>query len=322
MKARLEGLDGALDLRAIREAISPHLNKATFLSSDRLDDAVGARVTVASETFQHTGSFKLRAALAVALHATESHLVTASSGNFGAALARAARLAGKKCTVVMPASSSKVKIAQVRSYDATVDLIDTMKTSRAARLAELAASISDARSCSPYDDPWVIAGNATLGHEIFTALDPDVVVAPVGGGGLSSGLVVARDDANAKAAIVGAEPAIANDAARSLRAKKRIANETEPQTIADGARTLSLGLRNFAILERGMQSVVEVSEATIREAVRVLFGALHLKVEPTGALAVAAVMTNPAEFAGKRVVCIASGANVEPALYASMLTTS
>ncbi|MEO8801017.1 MAG: pyridoxal-phosphate dependent enzyme, partial [Polyangiaceae bacterium] len=97
----------------------------------------------------------------------------------------------KKCTVVMPASSSKVKIAQVRSYDATVDLIDTTKTSRAARVAELAASISDARTCSPYDDSWVIAGNATLGHEIFTALDPDVVVAPVGGGGLSSGLVVA-----------------------------------------------------------------------------------------------------------------------------------
>lgn len=322
MKTPLEGLDDALDLAAIREAIEPHLNKTTFLSSERLDEAVGARVTVASETFQHTGSFKLRAALAVAFHATEPHLVTASSGNFGAALARAARLAGKKCTVVMPASSSKVKIAQVRSYDATVDLVDTTRISRATRLAELAASIPGARSCSPYDDPWVIAGNATLGHEIFTALEPEIVVAPVGGGGLSSGLVVARDAAKAKAVVVGAEPAIANDAARSLRAKRRIANEVEPQTIADGARTLSLGVRNFAILEQGMRSVVEVSEAEIREAVRVLFGVLHLQVEPTGALAIAAVMTNAAEFSGKRVVCVVSGANVEPALYASILTTS
>ncbi|HEX7666570.1 MAG TPA: pyridoxal-phosphate dependent enzyme [Polyangiaceae bacterium] len=314
----LEGLD----LTAIREAISPHFNKTTFLSSERLDAELGAKITIASESFQHTGSFKLRAALSVALHATESHLVTASSGNFGAALARAAKLAGKKCTVVMPASSSKVKIAQVKSYDAAVDLIDPTKVSRAARLAELAASIPDARSCSPYDDAYVIAGNATLGHEIFSALDPDVVVAPVGGGGLSSGIVVARDDAKAKAVVVGAEPAIANDAARSLRAKKRIANEQEPQTIADGARTLSLGEKNFAILERGMQGVVEVPEARIREAVRALFSILHLQVEPTGALAVAAVMTNPAEFSGKRVVCVVSGANVEPALYASILTTS
>ena len=126
----------------------------------------------------------------------------------------------------------------------------------------------------------------------------------------------------ATAAIVGAEPRIANDAARSLRAKRRLANEVEPQTLADGARTLSLGEKNFAILEPGLRAIVEVDEERIREAVRVLFGALHLKVEPTGALSVAAVMTNPGEFAGKRVVCVVSGANVEPALYASILTTN
>ena len=104
-----------VDLGAIRAAITPHLNKTTFLSSERLDAALGASVLVATETFQHTGSFKFRAATSVALHAKESHLVTASSGNFGAALARAAKIAGKKCTVVMPDTSSKVKIEAVKS---------------------------------------------------------------------------------------------------------------------------------------------------------------------------------------------------------------
>ena len=310
-----------VDPRAVRARIAPHLNKTTFLESEKLDAALGARVLVASETFQHTGSFKFRAATAVATHASEPHLVTASSGNFGAALARAAKIAEKKCTVVMPHTSSRVKIESVKSYGADVDLVDVTKISRAARLAELVAAIPGARSCSPYDDPFVIAGNASLGAEIFERETPDVVVVPVGGGGLSSGIVVARELTDTSTDIVGAEPLLANDAARSLREEKRIANESEPQTIADGARTLSLGEKNFAILRRGLSGILEVSEDDIRAGVRLLFSALHLQVEPTGALAIAAVIANRAKFEGNRVCCVVSGANVEPALYASILTS-
>ncbi len=304
----------------IRERILPYLNKTTLLRSEKLDEILGAKITVASETFQHTGSFKFRAAIAVATHSTESHLVTASSGNFGAALARAAKLTQKKCTVIMPSTSSAVKIESVKSYGAHIDVIDVTKISRAARLAELAEKIPDARACSPFDDAFVIAGNASLGFEILEALSPDIIVAPVGGGGLSSGIVVARDEKKSPALVIGAEPKIANDASRSLREKKRIANESEPQTIADGARTLSLGERNFEILKDGLESIVEVSEDEIARAVRLLFSALHLQVEPTGALSIGALIANRAKFAGKRVVCVASGANVDARVYAKIIS--
>lgn len=313
-------------LAAVRAKISPYLNKTTLLRSEKLDEILGAKIIIASETFQHTGSFKFRAAMSVAAHATESHLVTASSGNFGAALARAAKLTHKKCTVIMPSTSSVVKIESVKSYGADVDMIDVTKVSRASRLAELAEKIPDARSCSPYDDAFVIAGNASLGFEILEASFgngpdmPDVIVAPVGGGGLSSGIVVARDEMKSSALVIGAEPKIANDASRSLREKKRIANESEPQTIADGARTLSLGERNFEILSSGLSAIVEVSEDEIARAVRLLFSALHLQVEPTGALSVGALIANRANFAGKNVVCVASGANVDAQVYAKIIS--
>ena len=307
-------------LEGVRDKISDRLNKTTFVRSDVLDDLLGAKIVVASETFQHTGSFKFRAAMSVAAHVSESHLVTASSGNFGAALARAAKLTRKKCTVIMPSTSSAVKVASVKSYGAAVDMLDVTKVSRAARLAELSRSIENSRACSPYDDDLVIAGNATLGFEILDTFSPDVIVAPVGGGGLSSGIVVARDASGKKVDVVGAEPKIANDASRSLREGKRVANESEPQTIADGARTLSLGERNFEILKSGLETIVEVDEDEIARAVSTLFGALHLQVEPTGALAVGALIANPAKFAGKYVVCIASGANVDAALYAKIIS--
>lgn len=309
-----------MDLIGVRASISDRLNKTTFVRSDVLDDLLGAKIVVASETFQHTGSFKFRAAMSVAAHASESHLVTASSGNFGAALARAAKLTQKKCTVIMPSASSAVKVASVKSYGADVDMIDVTKVSRAARLAELSRSIENSRACSPYDDDLVIAGNATLGSEILEAFAPDVIVAPVGGGGLSSGIVVARDEKKSSAIVVGAEPEIANDAFRSLQKGERIANESEPQTIADGARTLSLGERNFEILKSGLESIALVSEEEIARAVRILFSALHLQVEPTGALSVGALIANRAKFAGKSVVCIASGANVDAALYAKIIS--
>jgi threonine dehydratase len=308
------------NLASVRSTISPYLNKTTLLRSEKLDEILGAKITVASETFQHTGSFKFRAAISVATHARESHLVTASSGNFGAALARAAKLTQKKCTVIMPSTSSAVKIASVKSYGADVDMIDVAKVSRASRLAELSEKIRDARSCSPYDDVFVIAGNASLGFEIFEALSPDVIVAPVGGGGLSSGMVVARDEKKSSALVIGAEPKIANDASRSLREKKRIANDSEPQTIADGARTLSLGERNFEILKDGLESIAEVSEDEIARAVQMLFSTMHLQVEPTGALSVGALIANRAKFSGKNVVCIASGANVDAQLYAKIIS--
>lgn len=309
-----------IDVEGIARAIRPHVRPTLLFAAEALSERLGAEVRLASETLQHTGSFKIRAATAVALNTASPHLLAASSGNFGAALALAARRAGKRCTVVMPAQSAQVKIAAVRRHGAEVDLVDTTKQSRLERLAALAQTLPEAQVVSAYDDPFVIGGNASLGLEIFESMAPvDVVVAPVGGGGLSSGIVLARDKRATGCAIVGAEPALANDAARSLRAGLLVRDAQESQTICDGARTLALGQRNFAVLRRGLAGIVEASEPHVAEAVQLLFELANLKVEPTGALSVAALLADPGRFAGKRVTCIVSGGNVDAHLYAHLL---
>jgi threonine dehydratase len=280
-------------------------------------------VVLASETFQHTGSFKFRAAFQVARNAPHGHIIAASSGNFGQALALACRIFEKQCTVVMPETSAQVKLDAVRSHGGLVDLIDVKKVSREDRVSQLAAEYPDAYITSAFDDPWVIAGNATLGAEIMErCAEVETIVAPLGGGGLTSGLVLAVRDDNRQVKVIGAEPLMANDGARSFRAGHLISNDTEPQTIADGARTKSLGKRNWDILSgpRGLTDVLEVTEEAICEAVRLLFMKANLKVEPTGALAVAAVMSDPERFMDSGLVCcVVTGGNVDPLVYANIL---
>src|ERR1044071_5402835 len=252
----------------VREVVRP----TTLIEAPRLSKRLGVELTIASETFQHTGSFKFRAAYNLASKVSERKIITASSGNFGQAMAYACRLLGKSCTVVMPATSAQVKIDAVREFGGAVDLIDVREISRAARVAELAGENPDAYVASAYDDPLVIEGNASLGAELAAlSCDFDYVVAPVGGGGLTSGVIKGLLAAGSTARVVGAEPLMANDAARSLRAGHLVANDAEPQTLADGARTVSIGRHNWAILEDGLAHIVEVPEANIRDAMRLLF---------------------------------------------------
>ncbi len=276
-------------------------------------------VTIASETFQYTGSFKFRAAYNLLSSIPHQRVVTASSGNFGQAIAYASQLLGKTCTVVMPSTSARVKIEAVQSYGGVVDLIDVQHVSRAERVAQLLHEQPDAFQAQAYDDYRVIAGNSTLGKDIFCSDTFDIVVAPVGGGGLSSGIIIARDYVQAQTEIIGAEPLLGNDAARSLKSGHLQQNAQEPQTIADGARTVSLGKLNWEIIQHGMADIIEVPDDLIIQAVRHCFRYTNLKVEPTGALTLAAMFAQPERFAGKRVCCIVSGANVDPALYAHIL---
>jgi len=293
---------------------------ATVVRAPRLGQRLDADVVLVSEAFQETGSFKFRAASHVVATAPHELFVTVSSGNFGQALARASALAGKRAIVAMPAQSARVKVEAVRAWGAEVDLIDTAKVSRLDRLAQLADEHPEAYVASPYDDPLVIAGNATLGREIATRLPGlDVVLTPVGGGGLASGLVVGLRDAGARAAVWGAEPLLANDAARSLRSGRIESNPSEAATLADGARTPSLGRHNWPILRNGLAGIVEVPEAELRDAVRLLFTLANLKAEPTGALSTAALLVDPGRFRGRRVACVVSGGNVDPAVYAALI---
>jgi threonine dehydratase len=274
--------------------------------------------TLASEVGQHTGSFKFRAAYHVAVNVPQDLIITASSGNFGQALAYACKLLGKRCIVVMPTTSARVKIAAVQGHDARVELVDTRRQSRAARVAELAAENPAAYVASAYDDPLVIAGNASLGRELAVH-GFDLVIAPVGGGGLSAGIVTGLREAGSSTRVVGAEPLLANDAARSLAAGRIIVNETEPATMADGARTVSLGQHNWEVLREGLEGIVEVPEEAIARGVRLLRDQANLRVEPTGALAVAALLVAPDRFAGRRICCVASGGNVDEEVYASIV---
>jgi len=305
--------------------MSPHesgsLPRATTLvRAPRLAEQLGVDLTLVSETFQETGSFKFRAAWNVVHSAPNGLFVTVSSGNFGQALARAAALAGKRALVAMPAQSARVKIDAVRSWGAEVDLFDTAVTPRGERLAQLAAAHPDAYVASPYDDSLVIAGNASLGREIAERLpETEIVLVPVGGGGLASGVVTGLRETGHAAEIWGAEPLLANDAARSLRSGKIESNPTEPDSIADGARTPSLGKHNWPILRDGLAGIVEVPEEAIADGVRLLFSLANLKAEPTGALTCGALLAEPARFNGRRVAAVVSGGNVDPALYARLL---
>ncbi len=301
-------------MKTLLEAIRP----TTFIESEKLKSFLDVDLTIASETFQHTGSFKFRAAYNLALNVENDEILTASSGNFGQALAYACKLLNKKCTVVMPETSAKVKIEAVRSYGATVDLVDTKKVGRQERVAQLAAEMPDAYVASAYDDLFVIEGNSTLGDEI-SQKDFDVVLSPIGGGGLISGISKGLCRNSHQAELIGAEPLLGNDAARSLKAGKIIRNEQEPMTIADGARTISLGNHNWEIIKSGVSSIIEVSDEKIKEAVRLLFDLANLKVEPTGALTLGAILENREKFKDKKICIVVSGGNVDTEVYRQIL---
>jgi threonine dehydratase len=303
------------------ENLPHHVRPTLLLPCSSLSDQLKCEVTIATETFQYTGSFKFRAAYNLLSSIPQQRIVAASSGNFGQAVAYASKLLGKTCTVVMPSTSAQVKIAAVQSYGGIVDLIDVHQISRAERVAQLLAEQPGAFQAQAYDDYRVVGGNSTLGKEIFSAGDFDIVVVPVGGGGLSSGIVVARDHTHRRTEVIGAEPVPGNDAALSLHRGQLVHNEQEPATIADGARTLSLGKLNWEILQRGVADILEVPDSFTLQAVRHCFLSVNLKIEPTGGLAIGALLAHPERFVGKRVCCIVSGGNVDPTVYAGIITS-
>lgn len=306
-----ETIDKAAPLQAV-------IRPTTFIQPVRLQTALGLNLTIASETFQITGSFKFRAAFNLASKVPQDRIITASSGNFGQAMAYACSMLGKKCTVVMPDNSADVKVQAVKEFGGTVDMVETAIKSRAERVQELATADPEAFVASAYDDPYVIAGNSSLGAELA---EPgfDAVFVPVGGGGLSAGVVQGLKRAGSKTRVYGVEPAMANDAASSFRAGCIQSFQNEPQTIADGVRTLSIGKHNWAVLKDGLSGVLEVSEDSIVKALRLLFSHANLKAEPTGAVSLAALIEHGEPFTGQNICCVVSGGNVDPAVFKKLV---
>jgi len=301
-------------MKTLTQAIRP----TTFIKPQKLGDFLGLDLTIAAETFQHTGSFKFRAAYNLALNVPNDEILTASSGNFGQALAFACRILGKKCTVVMPETSARVKIDAVKNYGATVDLIDTKSVGRNERVAHLAAEMPACYIASAYDDMHVIDGNSSLGDELAPE-NFDIIIVPVGSGGLISGISKGLRRNSSNSELIGAEPLLGNDAARSLRAGEIVVNETEPMTLADGARTLCLGKQNWEIIKTGVSEIAEVADEKIAEAVRLYFGLANLKCEPTGALTLGAILENASKFKDKKICAVVSGGNVDAGVYRQIL---
>jgi threonine dehydratase len=314
-------------VRRVWAELPAFVKPTTFHSTLLLNQALGADITLAGETLQITGSFKFRAAYNLLREEPSDEIITTSSGNFGQAVAYACMLLGKRCTVLMPANSSRSKQANVRAYGGEVKLIDTSVKSRGEYTAEMLAEHPDAFYAPPYDHYRVVAGNSTLGREIFEhfrspdsgSMGLDFVLCPIGGGGLISGIITARDILAPEVEVVGVEPLLGNDAAQSLRAEHVVTLDAEPQTIADGARTPSVGKLNWEIIRRGLKRIIEVPEDKIAAGLQTLFAAANLKVEPTAALTTGAMLMQPNLFQGKRVCLVVSGGNVDPDMYVKIL---
>lgn len=286
------------------------------LTSAALDEKCGARLFFKCENFQKTGAFKARGAHNAVFALSEEEaargVVTHSSGNHGAALALAARTRGIPATVVIPEGAAAPKVESVRRFGARIVLCAPTLAAREAEAARLQAE-TGAAFVHPSNDARVIAGQGTAALELLEQ-EPgiDTLVAPVGGGGVLSGTALAASGAGRPILVYGAEPAGADDAARSL-AEGRLLPQLHPRTVADGLRS-SLGDLTFAIIQAHAAGILTVTEDEILAAMRELWSVLKIVVEPSSAVAYAAVAANPNKFRGRRVGIILTGGNVDLAL--------
>ncbi len=300
-------------IEAAAARLAGRIHRTPVLLSAGLDALTGSALAFKCENFQRTGSFKIRGAMNAVLSLSDREaaggVLTHSSGNFAAALALAARERGVAAHIVMPENAPAVKQAAVRAYGGEITICAPTLAAREETAARVQAE-TGARFIHPYDDYAIIAGQGTAALELWQeAPDLQAIVIPVGGGGLSAGCAIATAALAPRAEILGAEPAGADDAFRSLLAGERLP-QLDPRTCADGLRT-ALGERNFPILRRLLGGIITVSEEEIVAAMRLIWERLKIVVEPSGAVPLAAVLGAPARFRGRRVGLVLSGGNVD-----------
>ncbi|MCH9690720.1 MAG: threonine/serine dehydratase [Gammaproteobacteria bacterium] len=297
------------------QMIADSIHCTPLISSKQINQLVGCEVFFKCEHLQKVGAFKARGACNALsqLPAGTTMVATHSSGNHGAALAWAAAQHGLQCTVVIPQQASAIKHAAIAAYGAEIVECGPSLQDRESTLAALVAKTA-AHVVPPFDDRRIIAGQGTVALEILQqcreqGFTPDLLVAPVGGGGLLAGIGLAAAAVAPNVRVIGAEPQGANDAERSFLSGQRIIEHT-PNTIADGLRG-TLGQRNFTIIRRTAKDIVTVSEAAIAEALCLIWTRTKQMVEPSAAVSLAAVMAHPARFRNKRVVAVLSGGNID-----------
>ena len=309
----IEVLPTIAEVRAAAERIGPFAHRTPVLTCASLDAMTGAALFFKCENFQRVGAFKFRGAANAVLSLGDEEarrgVATHSSGNHAAALALAARLRGVPAHVVMPRTARAVKRAAVAGYGARIVLCEPTLAAREAALAEVVAA-TGATVVHPYNDARVIAGQGTAALELLAEVPRlDVVMAPVGGGGLLSGTAIAVAGVSPGTRVVGAEPAAADDACRSLR-EGHIVPSVDPRTIADGLLT-SLGPLTFAVIRAHVAEIVTVSEDAIVAAMRHTWERMKIVIEPSSAVPLAALFEGKPAAAGRRVGIILSGGNVD-----------
>jgi len=296
------------DLEAARERIAPHANRTPVLTSRTFDALAGASLFFKCENLQRVGAFKFRGACNAIMALDDPPAVaTHSSGNHAQAVALAAKIRGIPAHVVMPIDAPRAKRAAVEGYGARV--IDCAPTLEAReRTLEKVLSETDAIAIHPYDDPYVVAGQATATLELLEEVpELDVVLVPVGGGGLMSGAALACHYTSPRTKVVACEPALADDAHEGFRSGMRV-GPRPPQTIADGLRT-ALGELTFAIMRAHVADVRTVSEEAIVSTTRLVFERMNIVIEPSSAVPIAVALQG--NWTAKRIGIVISGGNLD-----------
>lgn len=316
----------AVDFAAVEAAarrIRTHAIRTPLLHFPDLDQRLGIRLLVKAETLQRTGSFKFRGAcnkLTVLREAQPGakSVVAFSSGNHAQGVACAAAILGFKATIVMPSDAPAIKIANTKSFGASVVFYDRQTESREAMAADIAQR-EGAAIVPPYDDPSVIAGQGTVGLEIGQdcsdiGVKPDIVLAPCSGGGLIGGVAIAIKHRFPAASVYAAEPEGFDDLARSLKAGERLSNPPGPSSICDSLMAQRPGELTFPINRLLLAGSLMVGDQVVLSAMRFAFERLKLVIEPGGAAALAVALAQRNVWRGKTVIVVASGGNVDPAM--------
>lgn len=310
------------DVRAAAERLDGVANRTPVLTSRTLDGQVDAAVHVKAECFQRGGAFKFRGAYnkiaSLDAEARRHGVLAYSSGNHAQAVAIASRLLGTTATIVMPEDAPPAKLEATRGYGAEIVLYDRWAEDR----EEIGRRLSEERGVElvrPYDDPLVMAGQGTAALELLDDVpDLDVLVAPVGGGGLIAGCATAATAIRPGIRVVGVEPEAGDDTRRSLAAGERVDGGV-PKTIADGLQAASPGELTFEVNRALLDDVVTVTDDEIVDAMAFLFDRMKLVAEPSGAVGIAALLSGRIEAAGKSVGVVISGGNVGVARFAALL---
>src|SRR5881397_3643686 len=300
-------------IRAAHERIRPYIHRTPVLTSSRLNQASGASLFFKCENFQKIGAFKARGATNAVFSLDDATarrgVATHSSGNHGAAVARAAKLRGIPAHIVMPSNSAKVKIRAVESYGARVVFCEPTEEAREATCADVITK-TGATLIHSFENPDVIAGQGTTAVELLEDVpDLDLMMCPVGGGGLLAGTAVAAKSMRPKIKVIAVEPSNADDAAQSFHAGRRIVTEKK-FTIADGLRT-NVGEPNFAIIQHHVDDIVTVTEEAIVSAMRTIWETMKIVIEASAAVPYAAILGRAVDIKGQRVGIILTGGNVD-----------